>query len=101
MSPEAGKLTNQQVHDAIGHCMYQIFTTTTTNQKLIHYGEEVLGWYKNPQVTDDSDAVYQLHTVHAMWEAELHTVEDGEALRKIDSLRMRISEAAAALTIES
>ena len=42
-----------------------------------------------------------LHTVHAMWEAELHTVEDGEALRKIDSLRMRISEAAAALTIES
>ena len=101
MSPDAGNLTNQQFYDAIGRCMYHIFTTTTTNQELIHCGEEVLGWYKNPQVTDDSDAIYQLHTVHVMWKAELATVKDGEALRKINSLRMRISAASDALTIAS
>ncbi|PWI64033.1 hypothetical protein PCL_00433 [Purpureocillium lilacinum] len=100
MSP-TGNHTNQQIQDAIGRRMYQIFTTTATNQELIHYGEEVLEWYKNPQVTDDSDATYQLDTVHAMWQAELPTVGDEEALRKISSLRVRISAAAAALQHEN
>ena len=101
MSRQTGNPTSQQIQDAIGRCMYHIFTTTTTNQELIHCGEEVLGWYQNPQVTDDSDAIYQVDTVHAMWKAELPTVEDGEALRKINSLRIRISAAAAALRLES
>lgn len=100
MSP-TGNHTNQLIHDAIGRRMYQIFTTTATNQELIHYGEEVLEWYKNPQVTDDSDAIYQLDTVHAMWQAGLPTVGDEEALRKISSLRIRISAAAAALQHEN
>lgn len=100
MSP-TGNHTKQQIQDAIGRRMYQIFTSTATNQELIHYGKEVLAWYKNPQVTDDSDAIYQLDTVHAMWQAELPTVGDEEALRKISSLRVRISAAAAALQHEN
>ncbi|GJN70030.1 hypothetical protein PLICBS_004082, partial [Purpureocillium lilacinum] len=82
---------------AIGRLVSQIFTTTATNQELVHHWEDVLEWYKNPQVTNDSDATYPLDTVQAMWQTELPTVGDGEALRKISSLHIRISAAAAAL----
>ncbi|PWI64089.1 hypothetical protein PCL_12685 [Purpureocillium lilacinum] len=74
--------TKLQLQDAIGRCMYQIFTATSTSLELIQYGEEVLDWYENPLVTNDSDSISQLDT---------------EAMRTIGDLRTRIFTAAAAI----
>lgn len=88
--------TKLQLQDAIGRCMYQIFTATSKSLELIQYGEEVLDWYENPLVTNDSDTICQLDTVYAMWKAELHKQGDEEAMRTIGDLRTRIFTAAAA-----
>lgn len=82
--------------------MYQIFTATPTSQQLIQFGEEVLDWYKNPQVTNDSDMVYQLDTVYSLWKAELPADGDGDEgfLHTIRSLRVRIAAAASSVRHE-
>ena len=85
-------LTLEQQIRAIGHCIYQLLTYTTTTEGMINYGYDILLWYRNPMVTGNIDGLFQLDTAYGIWRDLIPSDVDDATRNTFDCLRFMIEE---------